>query len=182
MFCPFCLESLPFHPLDSMCAKLLQSCSTLCNPKDCSPPGSSVHGILQAGILEWVAMPFPRDLPDPGIKPWFPPSQADSLPSEPPRKLIKDLIQITHGRNQLDKAPLLQISQESLVCRLFVNSSRVTTVVKSGSLQQQQTAGQLSRTYTHTLPPPPLHLYLVWWSLASSLGRPTAGRKVAHAV
>jgi len=35
-----------------------QSCPTLCDPKDCSPPGSSVHGILQARILEWVAIPF----------------------------------------------------------------------------------------------------------------------------
>ena len=33
---------------------------TLCNPKDYSPPSSSVHGILQAKILEWVAIPFPR--------------------------------------------------------------------------------------------------------------------------
>ena len=38
-------------------AKLLQSCPTLCNPMDFSLPGSSVHGILQARILEWVAMP-----------------------------------------------------------------------------------------------------------------------------
>ena len=37
-----------------------QSCPTLCDPKDCSPPGSSVHGILQAGILEWVAISFSR--------------------------------------------------------------------------------------------------------------------------
>ena len=43
-----------------MCAKLLQSCLTLCDPMDCYPPGSSVHGILQARILEWVAMPFSR--------------------------------------------------------------------------------------------------------------------------
>ena len=35
---------------------------------DCSPPGSSVHGILQARILEWVAVPFSRDLPNPGIE------------------------------------------------------------------------------------------------------------------
>ena len=35
-----------------------QSCLTLCNPMDCSPPGSSVHGILQARMLEWVAIPF----------------------------------------------------------------------------------------------------------------------------
>ena len=39
-----------------MHAKLLQSCPALCEPMDCSPPGSSVHGILQARILEWVAM------------------------------------------------------------------------------------------------------------------------------
>ena len=39
-----------------------QSCLTLGNPTDCSPPGSSVHGILQARILEWVAMPFSKYL------------------------------------------------------------------------------------------------------------------------
>ena len=38
---------------------------------DCSLPGSSVHGILQARILEWVASPPPGDLPDPGIEPLF---------------------------------------------------------------------------------------------------------------
>ena len=38
------------------CAESLHSCPTLCHPVDCSPPGSSVHGILQAGIPEWVAM------------------------------------------------------------------------------------------------------------------------------
>ena len=43
-----------------VCDKSLQSCSTLCDPMDCSPPGSSVHGILQARILEWVAMPSSR--------------------------------------------------------------------------------------------------------------------------
>ena len=37
-----------------------QSCPTLCDPMDCSPPGSSVHGILQERVLEWVAMSFSR--------------------------------------------------------------------------------------------------------------------------
>ena len=41
-------------------AKSLQSCLTLCNPMDGSPPGSSVHRILQARILEWVATFFPK--------------------------------------------------------------------------------------------------------------------------
>ena len=39
-----------------------QSCLTLCDPMDCSPPGSSVHGILQARTLEWVAIPFSRGI------------------------------------------------------------------------------------------------------------------------
>ena len=40
--------------------EVAQSCPTLCDPIDCSPPGSSVHGILQARILEWVAISFSR--------------------------------------------------------------------------------------------------------------------------
>ena len=43
-----------------MCAKSVQSCLTLCDPMEYSPPGSSVHGILQARVLEWVAMPSSR--------------------------------------------------------------------------------------------------------------------------
>ena len=43
-----------------MCVLVAQSCPTLCNPMNCSPPGSSVHGILQPRILEWVAMPSSR--------------------------------------------------------------------------------------------------------------------------
>ena len=51
------------------CAKSLQSCLILCGPIHCSPPGSSVHGILQAGILEWVAMPSSRGSSHLGIEP-----------------------------------------------------------------------------------------------------------------
>ena len=48
----------------------------LCSPMDCSPPGSSVHVILWARILEWVAISSSRDLPDPRIKPSTPVSHA----------------------------------------------------------------------------------------------------------
>ena len=44
-----------------MKGKVAQSCPTLCDPMDCSAPGSSVHGIPQARILEWVAMPSSRN-------------------------------------------------------------------------------------------------------------------------
>ena len=43
-----------------VCIKSLQSCPTLCDPMGCSLPGSSVHGILQGGILEWVTIPSSR--------------------------------------------------------------------------------------------------------------------------
>ena len=46
-----------------------KSCLTFCDPMDCSPPGSSVHGISQVRILEWVAISFSRDLPEPGMEP-----------------------------------------------------------------------------------------------------------------
>ena len=52
-----------------MIVLVTESSLILFNPVDCSPPGSSVHGILQARIVEWVAIPFSRDLPDPGIEP-----------------------------------------------------------------------------------------------------------------
>ena len=64
-------------------SEVAQSCLTLCDPMDYSPPGSSVHGILQARILEWVPFPSPGDLPNPGIKPRSPTLKADALTSEP---------------------------------------------------------------------------------------------------
>ena len=62
------------------------SCPTLCNTMDCSPQ-APVLGILQARILEWVAVFFPRRSSNPGIKPGSPELQADSLPSEQPGKI-----------------------------------------------------------------------------------------------
>ena len=64
-----------------MKVKVAQSCLTLCDPMDYTARGS-----LQARILEWVGVPFSRDLPNPGIKPRSPALQVDSLPAEPPVK------------------------------------------------------------------------------------------------
>ena len=52
-----------------ICVLVAQSCPTLCNPMDCSPPGSSVHAILQVRILKCVAISFSRGFSWPGIKP-----------------------------------------------------------------------------------------------------------------
>ena len=59
-----------------------------CNPMDCSLPGPSVHGISQAGILEWVAVPFPGDLPDPGIEPTSPALVDRFFTTESPGKSL----------------------------------------------------------------------------------------------
>ena len=67
------------------------SCVRLCDWMDYSPPGSSMHRIFQARILEWVAICFQGNLRDPGIELGSPAFQADSLPSEPPR------IGVNHG-------------------------------------------------------------------------------------
>ena len=71
-------KSVPFKQFSCILTLVLS-----CVPMDCSPPGSSVHGMFQARILEWVAVPFTRgDLPNPEIKSTSPVSsalQADSL-------------------------------------------------------------------------------------------------------
>ena len=101
----------PGHDTESFlfsvcCAKLLQSCPTVCDPTDCSPPGSSVHGILQAGILEWLAMPssrgssWPRNLSFLGLLHW----QAVSLPLDPAGKfsVVLCLTQNSYVANRPD--------------------------------------------------------------------------------
>ena len=61
--------------------KVTQSCLTLCDSMD-----YTVHGILQARILEWVAFPFSRGSLNPGIEPRSPALRVDSLPVEPQEK------------------------------------------------------------------------------------------------
>ena len=87
-YLPWCC-SKNYHPCCVL--KSLQSCPTLCDPMDCSPPGSSVHGILRARTLEWVAISFSRGSSHRGsnlrllcLLHW----QAGSLPLVPPRTTI----------------------------------------------------------------------------------------------
>ena len=85
----------PISPLSNLHIKVkvlvVQLCPTLNDPKDCSPPGCSDHGILQARILEWVAISSPGDVPDPGIEPKSPALRADALTSEPPGKPFRPI-------------------------------------------------------------------------------------------
>ena len=75
-----------------VCVLVTQLCLILCDPMDCSPPGSSDHGILQSRTLEWVAISFFSGSSQSEIEPHSLALQAVSLPSEPPGKPPKIII------------------------------------------------------------------------------------------
>ena len=88
-----------------------QSCPTLCSPMDCSPPGSSVHGIFRPEHWSRLPLPTPGDLPDPGIKPMSlvsPALAGGFFTAVPPGKPRCYIIYIT--------IPLLHYSYISLIC------------------------------------------------------------------
>ena len=64
---------------------------------NCGLPDSSVHGILQTRVLEWVAVPFSRALPNPEMEPRSPALQADSLPAELLRKPMYISAKVLHN-------------------------------------------------------------------------------------
>ena len=81
----FCSVGLFFLSLGKYYAVLIvvlltKSCVILCDPRDCTLPGFSVHGISQARVLEWVAITFYRGPSCPGIEPMSPYWPVDSLP------------------------------------------------------------------------------------------------------
>ena len=96
--------------------KVAQSCPTLCNPMD-----YTVHGILQARILEWVAFPFSEVLPNPGFKPRSPTLQEDSLPAEPEQqRSILNTVEITSHRQVSIKFKFYKASSKwKLLVRIF---------------------------------------------------------------
>ena len=117
---------------------------------DCSLPGSSVHGIFQAKLLEWVAISFAGDLPNPWVEPGSPTLQADALPSEPPGKLC-----VTNVKRNVTKRTML-------------------------STPNQGPGGQENSPESQSLPSqrtPSLLQHLMWWvshpsgSFPSSLAR-----------
>ena len=75
-----------------MKVKVAQLCLTLCNPMDCSPPGSSIHGTLQARTLEWVAIPSSKGSSQPSDRTQVSCLASDSLLFEPPEKVNISLL------------------------------------------------------------------------------------------
>ena len=99
-----------------------QSCPTLCNTMDCSPPVSSVHGILQARILEWVATPGDPlrqgNLPDPEIESTSPAFAGRFSTAEPPGNLSSFLPTAEHA------SPASQDSRTPGIRSLNITTSR----------------------------------------------------------
>ena len=81
-------SSLSMHPT-SLKWSLAQSCPTLCDPMDCSLQGSSVHGLFQARVLEWVAMPSSRWSSQPRDQTWVSCNAGRFFTTEPPGKPYK---------------------------------------------------------------------------------------------
>ena len=94
-----------------------QSCSTLCDPMDCSSPGSSVHGILQAKILKWVAIPFSKGSSQPRDRTQVSCVEADSLPAEPLERSLHS-VYICHN---FIKLYILNV--HFVVCELYLNKA-----------------------------------------------------------
>ena len=70
------------------CRSVAKLCPPLLWPQDCSPPGSSVHGVLRVRTLEWDAVSFSGDLPDPGTEPTSPAPAGAFSTTEPPGKFF----------------------------------------------------------------------------------------------
>ena len=81
-------------------SEVTQSCPTLCDPMDCSLPGSAVHGIFQVRILEWVAISFSRVSSQPRDRTGSSTLQTDALPSESSGKEESQ-----EGKNQRTRGP-----------------------------------------------------------------------------
>ena len=94
---------------------LLLSCVQLCNPMAYNPPGFSVHRIIQARVLEWVAFHSPGNLPNPGMEPGSPVLQVDMYPN-----YILSLL--------LNNAKCLEISQKFTLkqCKVLEISQKFT--------------------------------------------------------
>ena len=110
-----------------------QLCSTLCNPMDCSLPGLSVHGILQARMLEWVAISFSRRSFWPRDSIWVS-CIVDSLPSEPPGKpssTEEELILYIFAEDNAPEIYLVASVKETLLLYIHQNLFSVLPEHKS---------------------------------------------------
>ena len=105
--------------------------STLCNPVDCRPPGSSVHGVFRPEYYSGLPFPSLRDLPKPGIEPGSPAMRAEALPSEPPGNLTGNYshsLIITYSGKQSEKEQHVYALSPLHISRFCSRSASVSPV------------------------------------------------------
>ena len=122
------IQAFVIKPDVKMKVLVAQSCPTLCDLMDCNTPGSSVHGSLQARILEWVACPHPGDLPNPETEPRSPALQADSFLFEILGKLWSSNLMITYKPLQADSSH----------CKVLWNKFSVSILMLIGTRKSQE--------------------------------------------
>ena len=103
---------------------LTQLCLTLCDSMDRKPPGSSVHGILQARIPEWVASPFSRGLLNPGIKAGSPALAGRFFTTELPRKSNNPIYGRENSKEIPERCPSL--FNQILLWKDFAGEIKIT--------------------------------------------------------
>ena len=103
---------------------MIQSCPNLCNSMDYNQPGSSVHGIFQARILEWVAIPFSRGLLNPGIKAGSPALAGRFFTTELPRKSNNPIYGRENSKEIPERCPSL--FNQILLWKDFAGEIKIT--------------------------------------------------------
>ena len=127
---------------------VVQSCLTLCNPMDCTPPVFSVHGILQARMLEWNAIPFSRGTSQlRNFEPWSLALQAGSLPSELQGSPNNDII---HHYNTIQSITALFLCSLVIYLSPPHNPLPPQSLIFSLSLQSF-VFSRMSCTWNHTV-------------------------------
>ena len=133
----WCLYSIPWNDPSSTSLKvkwIARLCLTIWDPMDCSLPGSSIHGILQARVLKWVALSFSRGSSYPRIEPGSSALQEDSLPAEPPGKPSTSLVFLNKAASHIRRGfaskwvltPTTQFSQLfsfRIICRPLIGNN-----------------------------------------------------------
>ena len=142
------IQSLVSVPTACMRAKLFQSCPTLCDSMDCSPPGSSVHGILQARALEWVASPSSKGSSKPRYWTHVSYWQAGSLPLAPPGKPL-----CAHCHQLISDPPDPAIPHYSLLLYLILHTAarRIFLSFNFEIILDSQTSCKISTGIPYTI-------------------------------
>ena len=124
-----------FYVCDFKCVcvcLVAKSCLVLCDSMDCSLPGSSVHGICQVRILEWVVFPFSRDFANPRIKPTSPELAGGFFTTEPlGRPMISNMFSM-EGKTSIEYFSLFLITRYKTV------RERIFSIYKSSGYTRQR--------------------------------------------